>query len=404
MKDPFPGKPKILFIALAQSTHTHSWVELLKGEALNVRVFGVNDSKAPKQFEFPTYSLTTSWPSIQPINLYFKRKTLLVEGVAKIGLRGFGLDDVWLEDRWLAKIIKDWQPDVIHTLGIDPASFVFCRVREKYNLKKIGTWVVTARGGPELALKRLIPEEAVKIKDVLKTCDQFIADNQQNYDYAIELGLASQKISNLGVVPGTGGVDIDELSVMGKVPPSKRGRIIVWPKAYECQASKALPVYEALRLCWEQIKPCDIYMTAMIPETRMWAQTLPPEILKNCHLKDRIPRRDMLDLMARSRVMLAPSLTDGIPNSLYEAMATNTFPIVSPLDTLYGIFKEGENVLFAKNLYPEEIAKALVKAMNDDGLIDSVAKNNSELVRKLADRTVIAHKVAEYYKTMSHRQ
>jgi hypothetical protein len=38
--------------------------------------------------------------------------------------------------------------------------------------------------------------------------------------------------------------------------------------------------------------------------------------------------------MARSRVMLAPSLVDGIPNSLYAAMACGAFPIVSPLDTI----------------------------------------------------------------------
>jgi trehalose utilization protein len=60
--------------------------------------------------------------------------------------------------------------------------------------------------------------------------------------------------------------------------------------------------------------------------------------------------------------------------------------------------EEEENVLFARNLYPEEIANALVRAMNDDNLVDSTAKNNLEKVYRLADRKVIKQIVSSYYK------
>lgn len=276
--------------------------------------------------------------------------------------------------------------------------FFYHRVREKYNLAKYGAWIVTARGGPELSLKRLIPEEAARIRKVLETCDQFIADNQQNYNYALELGLVPSKLSSIGVVPGTGGVNVDELSEMGKIAPSKRKRIILWPKAYECPASKALPVFEALRICWERIKPCEIYMTAMIPETQMWFQTLPAQIRSSCYASERIPQTKMMELMTHARVMLAPSLTDGIPNTLYEAMASGAFPVLSPLETITDVVRDGQNVLFARNLYPQEIADALVMAMNDDKLVDTAATKNYELVRKIADRNSIATKLVNYYK------
>ena len=85
--------------------------------------------------------------------------------------------------------------------------------------------------------------------------------------------------------------------------------------------------------------------------------------------------------------MLAPSLTDGIPNTLYEAMAAGAFPIVSPLDTIQPIVKNERNVLFARNLYPQEIAEALCRAMHDDELVDHAAERNLKLVRKIADRS-----------------
>ena len=37
--DPFPGRPRILFIGLGENTHTHSWIDLLEDAGLIVRVF-----------------------------------------------------------------------------------------------------------------------------------------------------------------------------------------------------------------------------------------------------------------------------------------------------------------------------------------------------------------------------
>ena len=35
--DPFPGRPRILFIGLGESTHTRAWIDLLAGAEFNVR-------------------------------------------------------------------------------------------------------------------------------------------------------------------------------------------------------------------------------------------------------------------------------------------------------------------------------------------------------------------------------
>ena len=45
--DPHPGHPKILFIGLGYSTHTHSWIDLLSEAKLNVRLFSVPNGGLP---------------------------------------------------------------------------------------------------------------------------------------------------------------------------------------------------------------------------------------------------------------------------------------------------------------------------------------------------------------------
>jgi len=368
-------KIKLLFIANAYSTHTHSWVELIQDPRFDIRLFGIENSVPPDSFTIPTYAFRRAFPDVP-----FDQQTELA---------------------WLAKIIQDWQPDVIHTLGFYNASFHYLETRKRNRPAAVGKWVVTSRGGPELALNRLLVDEAPRLQEVLCNCDQFIADNRQNYDYAIDLGLEPAKVSPIGIAPGTGGIDITAMGALAQGLPSQRKRVILWPKAYECPASKALPVFEALRLCYEEIAPCQIFMTAMCSEAVMWFQTLPQTLRESCCcLEDRMPRGELLRLMGMSRVMLAPSLIDGIPNSLYEAMATGAFPVVSPLDTITTVINEN-NALFARNLYPDEIARVLVKAMNDDDRVDRGAQLNRSLVARIANREIIREKVTNNYLSLA---
>jgi hypothetical protein len=59
------------------------------------------------------------------------------------------------------------------------------------------------------------------------------------------------------------------------------------------------------------------------------------------------------------------------------------------------------NVLFARNLYPDEIARALERSMTDDAFVDSAAQLNLEFVRRVADRKQMAPRVVAFYKSMA---
>ena len=500
--DPFPGRPKILFIGIGGSSHTVSWIDLLSRANLNVRLFAMpNYGAPPSDWAVRTYlptplppeGLNPRWRScnyptpeearaervraeaarqamleerieaarqalqssrvlrmmhrlesgiiIRPYesSLFTNLKksalgmaaSLVVSLMNRLGLSWKGVGRSFCEDdldelaipalssedtalapipaevpqppspeEWLARVIREWRPDIIHTLGLthDQGGLFYYQIRRNYNLAGLGLWVLQLRGGSDLTLNRHDAVVAPLLAQALNDCDQIISDNMVNIDYAEEMGVSRGKTAPISPVPGTGGMDIASLRKTWTLPPSKRERLILWPKAYDCTWSVALPVFEALKIAWERIKPCRIVMLCMTTETtKMWFETLPEEIRKSTQVHERIPRDEALAYMRQARILLAPSLVDGIPNVLYEAMACGAFPIVSPIETISRVVVSERHGLLARNLFPDEIAQALIRAMSDDTLVDETALRNLTYVRELADRSAIEAKVVAYY-------
>jgi hypothetical protein len=441
--DPYPGRPKILFIGVGGSTHTHAWIDLLSASDFNVRLFALPDGGIPPA----TWKIRTYLPQeshLLPEELdHSSRKTLhpfpevieertranqlarkkklpyrlhvfAVEILNHIGsmaglpvlqydLSFLSASDISITSphEWLHCIINEWKPDLIHTLGLDPAGYFYDQTCRQFPSAKV-KWVLQLRGGSDLALNRLLPDTAQQVEAVVRTADQIISDNRENIQYLRAMKVKDEQLSTLIPVPGTGGLDVKYLASL-RATKTSQSREIVFPKGYELAWSKCLPVFEALQLCWEQITPCRIHILNVSTEIRAWFYALPAHVQESCILHERISREDFFTLLAHARVLLIPSLVDGVPNSMYEAMALSVLPIVSPLATIQSVVEGGRNVLFARNLYPQEIASALTRAMTDDVLVDTAAGNNLDLVAKVADRSVLAPRVIKYYEELAGR-
>jgi hypothetical protein len=401
--DEFSGKPKILFIGPGESSHTHSWIDLLNGADFNVRLFSLPQGSPPSTWPIKTYLTEYGDHEVDPSNRSYIFASGKVKRFAKrstAALLRQPISEAALIESSLAKIIRQWQPDIIHTLGMETGGELYFDVRRKYRLEGLGKWILQIRGGSDLALRHRDPELRPHLAEVLRSCDLLVSDNQHNVLIAREMGVSEHQFASITPVPGTGGIDVDALAAR-RVAPASKSRLILWPKCYECQWSKALPVFEAFKICGEQLQKCEIHILATTPEAEAWFFTLPLAIRERCHMEGRVPRDRALELMTQARVMLAPSLVDGVPNSMYEAMAAGALPIVSPLETIQPLVRNEQNVLFARNLYPNEIAAALTQAITDDQLVDSIAAQNLTLVRRIANRSTIRPRVVAFYKNLS---
>jgi hypothetical protein len=400
--DDFPGRPRILFTGFPETSHTHSWIDLLQDARMNVRLFAMPAGIPPADWRIRTYVTNYYGPPVDPTTRALLYPATRLRRAVKWRIaKASGKADIDVAaGHWLAKIIRRWQPDIIHTFGVEQSGKFYLSVRRKFGLEGLGKWVLQTRGGSDIALNYLNPNRVEQMGDVLRSCDQLLSDNEFNFEVARKLGVKKEQFAYIAPVPGTGGIDVDQIMKDWHGPPSQR-RLILWPKAMETPWGKMLPVLEALKMCWNYIQPCEVHMFSMMPDDFMWYWSLPEGMRKFFHTSARSPRATILDLMSKARVMLAPSLVDGIPNSMYEAMAAGAFPIVSPLDTIKPVVEHKRNVLFARNLYPEEIAQAITQAMTDDALVDSAATENLNVVRKRADRASIRPRVIEFYERLA---
>jgi glycosyltransferase involved in cell wall biosynthesis len=118
-----------------------------------------------------------------------------------------------------------------------------------------------------------------------------------------------------------------------------------------------------------------------------------------CHAM--LPQSELFTQMGRARVMIAPSLMDGTPNVMLEAMAAGALPIMSPIDSVQEWITDGENGLLAHALYPDQIAAAVQRGLLDDELFARAQRVNWEIVCQRADRLKVRQEVLEYYSNLS---
>lgn len=381
--------PKLLFVGEIHSTHALSWIDLLRGEPYDVRAFSLAPYRPPETFPYPTDV---------PL-LASKGRKLLDLSIKALAPKYFRVpdEDAFLQKR-LARFIRSWRPDIVHCFGASTAGLFLSRTMQRFDLRKDFKLSIQARGGPDLEDSIHDPSVVGDLRTALRSCDLFFADNEKGYEIARSLGCSRAAIGDANRFPGTGGMTFDDRP---RLPPSQRERVILVPKAYEGYQSKVLPVFEALKIAWPRIKPAKIILAAVNDEPAKYLKRMDHEIAGHIDVHPRIPREKILSFMAQARLMIAPSIMDGVPNSLYEAMANGALPIVSPLETISSVVSEPDNVLFAGNFDVEKLVSATVKLMNDDEQGDAMAQRNLHLVRAIADRDKIRVKLLARYRSLA---
>lgn len=128
----YPGRPRILFIGPGESSHTHSWIDLLKDEPFNVRLFPSSNLLPPEEWKVKTYVTAYDCPPLDPawrVRLFDTGKIARLAGRQIAKLRGQSWDVSGLAGEWLSRIIKAWRPHIVHTFGLEGAGEFYFGVR-----------------------------------------------------------------------------------------------------------------------------------------------------------------------------------------------------------------------------------------------------------------------------------
>jgi len=112
----------------------------------------------------------------------------------------------------------------------------------------------------------------------------------------------------------------------------------------------------------------------------------------------RVSNLKISENIVASDLFVLPSLSEGFPLVILEAMASGLPIIASNVGGLSEIIKDFENGFLVKPKNPEKIAEKVIFLLNDEKLRKTISKNNKEEAKKYCWKNVIEKLENIYFK------
>lgn len=376
---------KILFISMP-SVHVIRWIENLKDSSYDLYWFDVLGRG--KLATLDSVHQLTDWKKRKVLPLkgeYFLRKK-----VPFVYDKIFPFLEVTVNEV-LEKIILEIQPDVIHSFEMQGCSYPILKTMQKYPAIK---WLYSCWGNDLYHYERF-PKHLKKIKQVLQRVDYLHTDCQRDYVLAQQLGFSGK---HAGVIPGGTGYKLDELQSY-KLPIGERRILLV--KGYEHQFGRGLNIIKALQAIQNQIQNYEVLVFGAHPKVIDYIQS--NKLSFSFFDRHGLSHQELMELMGKSLIYIGNSISDGMPNTLLEAIVMGAFPIQSnPGGATAEIIKNGENGFLIQDPDTiEEIKKIIMHTITNPSIIEEGYKINTSISHGLLDYDSNRKKINAIYDDLS---
>ncbi|MDG1804984.1 glycosyltransferase [Flavicella sp.] len=376
---------KILFVCM-QYIHSARWINQLKDSGHEIYVFDCLDKPIHEDLLWTNF--ITGWSKRKLPYLkgeYFLEKKLPyifrnIEPFLKI-----------TASEKLIQVIEEIQPDLVHSLEMQSETYPLLKARKKIDFK----WAYFSWGS-DLYLYQNNLFHRKRIKNILKNLNYLFVDNSRDIELAKKL---SFKTTVAGIFPGGGGYEMKSMNQY-KLPLSEKKLILI--KGYHHWAGRALVVLDAFEKNIDLIREFNIYLYSAHDKVVERISYLNSKYKLNIEYSSRykeISHEQLLEKFGQAKVAIGNSISDGVPNTLLEAILLGAFPIQSnPGGASEDYITHGENGFLIENPEdPKEIASHIMNALNNEDLLSHAYSLNHEIAKDL-DYQIIKDKVVALYK------
>lgn len=415
---------KILFVGEVGSIHVARWINQLYGSGWDYRIFqsvpyhaGIRNEYNPAFFYLPYEILIpesfevkftlTSKPENRISRLFGK----IFKKINMPFLTSRNNNPEIQHARFLANLIRDWQPDVIHSLGMfcnwRDNGIVVLRARDMLEGGKLPCpWIVSSWGADLDLYPYLGPKEWAEAEAILSSCDNLIIEGERDINLAKKLGFHGEVLAKL---PAYGGITWKTQDYCPPGLPSQRRIVLLKGRDNTDHVSaggdpqgRAMTALKAFKICRDVLSFYPIVIVQATPAIEKAAKALVAEGMDiTIHPNSvSLPYNEWLNLLGSARILIAVTASDGLPSTLIEAMSLGVFPIHSGLETVREWLTDGENGFLVPFEDPEAVAHALRTALEDDAFVDKVAERNLEIIAGNLSDTIVRPKVINLYKNM----
>lgn len=281
------------------------------------------------------------------------------------------------------------QPDVVHSFALYLSCSPIIEVMEKNPTQK---WIYSSWGS-DLFYFQNEPSYLKDIKRVLPRVNFLFTDCQRDYEIAKQYGFTGKF---LGVFPGGGGFQLDEMETY-KLPISQRKTILI--KGFQGRSGRAIPVLKAITTLKEQLLNYEIVVFGSDPQTFEYVTNSELKKWKNFQILGKIPHEEVLKLMGKSLIYIGNSNSDGMPNTMLEAIFMGAFPIQSnPGGATAELIQNGVNGLLIEDCEDvSQIVEILNLILNVD--YEQAQQKNIKIAQEL-NYDSIRNKVLKTYQSL----
>jgi glycosyltransferase involved in cell wall biosynthesis len=327
---------KILLVSMP-STHVIRWIENLKDTTHELYWFDV----------IGRGTMGTTIP-VQQFTHWERRKQSYLKGeyfLSRNYPSFFEKIEPYLKvtaNEQLEAIINEIQPDIVHSFEMQSCSYPIRKTMAKYpNIN----WIYSCWGS-DLYYYSQFSNHKIRIKNVLARVNFIHTDCNRDYNLAKGLGF---KGTYAGVIPGGSGFKINELKGL-QLPLEQRKIILV--KGYQHQFGRGLEIVKALHSMLSELQNLDVIVFGSHNVVMKYIQE--NKLPFTLHYRHDLSHHQLLELMGKSLIYIGNSISDGMPNTLLEAIVMGAFPIQSnPGGVTEEIICHGQNGLLIEN--PENI-------------------------------------------------
>ena len=377
---------KILFVC-QQYIHSVRWINQLKDSGHDIFVFDALDKPIHPELKWTHFFTDWSRRKVKPIrgeHTVYKKFPGIYDYISP-------LLKVTASEK-LIEIIKKIEPDLVHSLEMQSQSYHLLKAKKKLDFN----WAYSSWGS-DLYLYKDHPYHSKKIKRVLRRIDYAYIDNSRDRDYINKLDLA---IKVMPIFPGGGGYETKAYKKYIQ-PIDQRKLILI--KGYDHWAGRAVKVLNAIENVVDRLRNYQIYVYSahhkVIDKIAYLNRKYNLQIEYSSRF-DQITQEQLLEKFGSAKISIGNSISDGIPNTLLEAMLLGAFPIQSnPGEVTEDYIEHAVNGLLIDDPEDEdEITDKIVVAIENEELIKKAFEINQLKVKELEYSDIQKRVLATYEK------
>ena len=374
---------KILVVAMVDSVHTARWLEQFENSQDEFVLF----PSSPHRRIHPKIKHLLGTSSVMNI--------AIPSGLRQTGLLLAVLDKL-IDNRarglLLRRVIRAFKPDILHAVETQGAGYITSVALKKISSKP---FFILTLWGSDLFWFRRFKRHELKLQELMPQVDRLAMECQRDVAIANQLGFKGEQYPPF---PVTGGYDVEAFSkIASTIPTSKRKVILV--KGHTRFVGRAELALKALEDVRDLLDGYNIVVYSADPKARQIARKLATRHSLDVTLYKRgsLAHDEAINLFSQARIYLGISLSDGLPNSLQEAMVLGAFPIQTNTSCADEWIVEGKNGFIVDPHNHESIVSALRKALENDALVDAAATLNLATSHQLLSEGSIGQLVQSFY-------